>query len=77
MPIGGCNAEWSQLDSTPPLYQLKKINDGSESMLFSETMIAADTTNVDGTWVECIEEEDTIGPRQMEEEWGEGKPAKL
>jgi hypothetical protein len=24
-PIGGRSAEWTQLDSTPPLYQLKKI----------------------------------------------------
>jgi hypothetical protein len=25
-PIGGRSAEWTQLDSTPPLYQLKKIH---------------------------------------------------
>jgi hypothetical protein len=37
-------------------------------------MIVADTTNADGTWLKCIED-DTTGQRQMDEEWEGGEHA--
>jgi hypothetical protein len=33
-PIGGRSAEWTQLDSTPPLYQLKKKNDVTVALFY-------------------------------------------
>jgi hypothetical protein len=34
-PIGGRSSEWTQLDSTPPLYQLKKISRNTNSVHFN------------------------------------------
>jgi hypothetical protein len=32
-PINGCSADWTQLDSTPPLYQLKSIIDHHQGLV--------------------------------------------